>query len=347
METLWLCLVFLMLGVYVVLDGFDLGAGIIHFGVARTPPQRRLVLRTIGPVWDGNEVWLLAAGGTLFMAFPAVYAAAFSGFYLPLMILLWLLILRGLSVELRSHIEHPLWLKLWDVVFSLASGLIAIILGAALGNLVRGVPLNDQGFFFEPLWTNFLVGDDPGILDWYTVPVGLTAFFTVALHGAIWVALKTTGEVHDRSKQLALRLWPAVVLLALLVTVASFVVQPQVAANLARYPWGLVFPGLSVVGLGLLLLFLKRERYLAALLASSTYILGMLTSAVFGIYPYLLPARTAPAELSLSIQNSKAADYGLWIALLWWGIGMTLATIYFVFVYRMFRGKVTLEEEGY
>ena len=196
METLWFCLVAVMIAVYVVLDGFDLGAGIVHLLVARTDAERRQVLRSIGPVWDGNEVWLLAGGGTLYFAFPALYASSFSGFYLPLMMVLWLLILRGISIEFRNHIDSPVWKPFWDAVFGGASALLAIFFGAALGNVVRGVPLDASGEFFLPLWTDFGSGHDAGILDWYTVLVGVAAFLALTVHGALWVALKTEGELE-------------------------------------------------------------------------------------------------------------------------------------------------------
>src|SRR6266704_689570 len=151
MGTLWFCLVALMIAIYVLLDGFDLGAGAIHLFVAKTDEERRQVLASIGPVWDGNEVWLLAAGGTLYFAFPGLYASAFSGFYLPLMIVLWLLILRGISIEVRNHIDSPVWKPFWDVIFAGASALLAIDFGAALGNIVRGAPLDAAGNFFLPL----------------------------------------------------------------------------------------------------------------------------------------------------------------------------------------------------
>src|SRR3984893_11360612 len=154
METVWFCLVAIMVAVYILLDGFDLGAGAIHLLVAKTKEEKRQVIASIGPVWDGNEVWLIAAGGTLFFAFPVLYASSFSGFYLPLMIVLWLLILRGISVEFRSHIAGGVWSPFWDLTFCLSSALLAIFFGAALGNVVRGVPLDAQGYFFEPLWTD-------------------------------------------------------------------------------------------------------------------------------------------------------------------------------------------------
>ncbi len=179
MATLWFMIVAVMVATYVVLDGFDLGAGVIYLFAARTHDERRMILRAIGPVWDGNEVWLLAAGGTLYFAFPQLYASSFSGFYLPLMMVLWLLMLRAIGIEFRTHMENPVWQGFFDVVFCGASGLLAIFLGAALGNVIRGVPLGADGYFFEPLWTDFRVGPHPGILDWYTVLAGVIALVTL------------------------------------------------------------------------------------------------------------------------------------------------------------------------
>ncbi len=215
MSAIWFCLVALMLAAYVLLDGFDLGVGILHLGVARTDAERRAVISTIGPVWDANEVWLLAAGGTLYFAFPALYASGFSGFYLPLMIVLWLLMLRGISLEFRSHVSGPVWTPLCDAVFCGSSALLAIFFGAALGNVVRGVPLDAaSGSFFEPLWTNFRLNSDVGILDWYTIPGrSSAAYFALAQHGSLWLALKTSGAPAERASpplahQLGLRRHP-------------------------------------------------------------------------------------------------------------------------------------------
>src|SRR6476620_10685326 len=149
MTTLWFILVGFMLTMYVLLDGFDLGAGAIAPFIARNEGDRRLILRALGPVWDGNEVWLIAAGGTLFFTFPLLYASSFSGFYLPLMIVLWLLMLRGLSIELRSHVNQPLWWSFFDFLFAMSSLLLAIFFGAAIGNVIRGVPINADGYCFE------------------------------------------------------------------------------------------------------------------------------------------------------------------------------------------------------
>jgi cytochrome d ubiquinol oxidase subunit II len=348
MQTVWFCLVAIMIAMYVVLDGFDLGAGAIHLWVAREDGERQQVMRSIGPVWDGNEVWLLAAGGTLYFAFPALYASGFSGFYLPLMIVLWLLILRGIAVEFRGHLTSSVWLRFWDVVFSCSSLLLAVFFGAALGNVVRGVPLNEQGYFFEALWTNFRLGPNAGVLDWYTIIVGVAALGTLVLHGALWVALKTEGPVHDRSWSLARGIWWIVLILTIVLTAITFKVQPGVPSNLNTHPWGYIFPALALSGLLGMFWFIRKQDELKGFLASCIYIVGMLTSAVFGLYPLILPASTNPAY-SLTVDNAKAADYGLRIGLAWWIVGMILVAAYTYHVYSSFAGKVKAgdTEKGY
>jgi cytochrome d ubiquinol oxidase subunit II len=343
METLWFCLVAAMLIGYVILDGFDLGAGIVHFFVAKSAQERRAVVATIGPVWDGNEVWLIAAAGTLYFAFPALYASSFSGFYLPLMIVLWLLILRGLSIELRNHIESPIWMPLWDALFALSSTLLAVFFGAALGNVVRGVPLDAEGRFFEPLWTNFSPGPQSGILDWYTMLVALAALAALAMHGALWVALKTPEPVAGRAREAASHVWWVVLGATGLITLFTMMLQPQVPANLARWPWGTLFPLLALAGLIGVPWFHARRQDSWAFLASSAYLTGMLASAAFGLYPYVLPASTG-AERGLTVFNAAAGEYGLRVGAVWWTIGMSLAVLYHFFVYRHFAGRVPIGE---
>ena len=345
METVWFILIALMLTAYVVLDGFDLGAGIISPLVARNHDERRLILRAIGPVWDGNEVWLIASGGALFFAFPLLYASSFSGFYLPLMIVLWLLMLRGVGVELRSHVSDPLWWSFFDFVFSVSSLLLAIFFGAAIGNVVRGVPLNSDGYFFEALWTNFRVGTNPGILDWYTVLTGLLALVTLTVHGSHYIAVKTEGEVHNRARRVALFGWLMLVLLTALSLVATIYVRPQILDNFRQSFWGWIIPVLVFGSLVFMPIFRRRGRDLAAFLASTAYIVSMLGGAAFALYPNLLLASTNPSY-SLTIHNAKTGAYGLTVGLVWWLVGIALAIGYFTFIYRMFRGKVGLDQEG-
>jgi len=345
LPNLWFCVVAAMIAVYVVLDGFDLGAGILHLLVARTDAERRAVLASIGPVWDANEVWLLAGGGTLYFAFPALYASSFSGFYLPLMMVLWLLILRGIAIEFREHVQSLVWQPLWDAVFGLASALLAIFFGAALGNVVRGVPLDRAGGFFLPLWTDFTMGKDAGILDWYTVLIAIAALVTLVVHGALWIALKTEGDLELRARRTAARAWWGLAASVIAITLVSFRIQPHLQASFQARPWGYVFPILALAGLVGAPLMNNRVRELPAFLFSCLFILGMLTSAAFGVYPYVLPSNSDPA-LSLTVSNAAAPLYGLKVGLVWFIPGMLLAIGYFVYTYRSFSGKVKLEAES-
>ena len=338
-EIIWFCLVAIMIAGYVILDGFDLGAGIVHLFVARTAEEREQVVRTIGPVWDGNEVWLLAAGGTLYFAFPALYAAAFSGFYLALMIVLWLLILRGIAIELSNHIESPLWKPFWGFIFGASSALLALLYGAALGNVVRGVPLDSNGYFFLPLWTNFSPGREAGIVDWYTLLIGAASFAALTMHGAYWVSLTTRGELRERSRRFASTVWWAVLVLTVVITIASFLIQPHLLEEFVQRPWGYIFPLLAIAGLIGMRIAGLRARQLGAFLFSSLYLTGMLTSVVFGVFPYVLPSNQS-AEASLTVTSAAAARYGLYVGLWWWIPGMFLAGLYSVFVYRRLAARV-------
>jgi len=345
MGTIWFWLVAIMIATYVLLDGFDLGAGAIHLFVAKTDEERRQVLASIGPVWDGNEVWLIAAGGTLYFAFPVLYASAFSGFYLPLMIVLWLLILRGASIEFRNHIKSVVWDPLWDFLFWGSSLLLAVFFGAALGNVVRGVPLDSSGYFFEPLWTNFGLGDETGILDWYTILVGVLALLALMMHGGLWVQMKTDGQVNTRAGKLAGRAWWGVVALTALVTAVTFRIQPQLKENFTTKPWGFLFPLLAVAGIAGVFFELRKRDERKAFFASCAYLMGMLTSVVFGVYPIVLPARNP--VYSLTVTTAKAGAYGLKVGLVWWVLGMILAAGYSTFVYRSFAGKVVVDKDSH
>jgi len=344
--TLWFVLVAFMLAAYVVLDGFDLGAGIIHLVAAKTEEERRSILKAIGPVWDGNEVWLIAAGGTLYFAFPMLYASSFSGFYLPLMIVLWLLMLRAIGIELRSHVNAILWRNFFDVVFSFSSLLLAIFFGAALGNVIRGVPLNAEGYFFEPLWTTLTVNEHPGILDWYTVLTGLMALATLTSHGALYIATKTDGDVSLRARRCASIAWWAVTALTLVGLLATLSVRPQLLDNYRAGVGGMAFPVIVLASLAGMFFFRIKDNDRAAFVSSCVYIAGMLGGVAYGMYPNLLLSSTDPAY-GLTIRNAAAPSYGLAIGLIWWTIGIVIALGYFFYLYRSFKGKVSLEHDGY
>jgi cytochrome d ubiquinol oxidase subunit II len=338
MEIFWFGAVSVMLAVYVVLDGFDFGVGVIHWLVARTDQERRTVLGAIGPFWDGNEVWLLAAGGVLFFAFPRAYSAAFSGFYLPFMIVLWLLILRGIGIEFRSHSPNPLWRQFWDGTFSLASALMALVLGTALGNVVRGVPLDATGLFSMPLFTNLKPGSRPGVFDWYTLMVGVFALLLLAGHGALFLTWKTAGPVHERSKILAWRIWIAIVPLWLLVTVATAGLQWRIFGNLLGRPWTWILVLLILAGLIGVFRFQFTGREQIAFLSSCAFILGILAATMAGNYPNLLRSTLDPAN-NLTAASCASGPAGLRVALIWWPIGIMLTLGYFTYLFRSFSGK--------
>ena len=339
MAALWFWLAAVTIVGYVLLDGFDLGAGIVELLVAKTDSETSQVIRSIGPVWDGNEVWLLVVGGTLVFAFPTLYASAFSGFYLSLMIVLWLLILRGIAIEFRHHLGNPQWQQFWAAIFGLASSALALLFGVALGNVVRGVPVDQSGYFFLPLWTNFLPSGQAGIIDWYTLLVGAASFLTLAVHGSLWVVMKTDGTLQERTRLFAARCWTALMPLMLLMAAASFAIQPHLLEQFRSNPWGGIFPTLAIVGLIGSRVLSAPGRDLEAFLASSLYVLGMLTSVAFAMFPNVLPSNIRP-DLGLTIYNAAAAEHGLFVGLCWFIPGMALAVTYSTVVYRRFAGKV-------
>jgi cytochrome d ubiquinol oxidase subunit II len=351
METLWFMIVAVMVAAYVVLDGFDLGAGVIYLVAAKTAGERQAIMRAIGPVWDGNEVWLLAAGGALYFAFPLLYASSFSGFYLPLMMVLWLLMLRGIGIELHAHMENPVWRGFFDVVFCVSSILLTIFFGAALGNVVRGVPLGPDQYFFEPLWTNFRVnrtiaGTNNGILDWYTVLTGVIALVTLTAHGALYIIVKTENDLNRRSRGVAFWAWPLQVLLTVVGLIATVSIRPGVLDNYKQHAVGFVIPVLVFGALAVMMHAMLRRADKIAFVASALYIVGMLVGAAFGLYPVVLPSSTDPAR-SLTIYNTAAGHHGLTVGFTWWIVGMILALGYFTLLFRMFKGKVQIEGEGY
>src|SRR5262245_53574612 len=249
MELVWFGIASVAIALYVVLDGFDFGAGMLHLLVAKTDSERRQVLSAIGPFWDGNEVWLLAAGGVLFLAFPRVLAVGLSGFYFAIMLVLWVLILRGISIEFRSHVEDSLWRAFWDGTFWIASTLAPVLFGAALGNLVRGVPIDDRGWFTLSLFESFSPFGALGILDWFTVLAGLLGLAALAHHCALFLAWKTDGGVQHRALDVAAKLFPAVVILWLLATIATWFVAPALVDGFRSRPLAWACAALFLAGL--------------------------------------------------------------------------------------------------
>lgn len=346
MGFVWFWLVAVMIVGYVVLDGFDMGVGVLHLFLPGSESERQASLRSIGPVWDGNEVWLLAGGGTLYFAFPLLYASAFSGFYLPLMIVLWLLILRGVSLELRNHLEMGVWRVLLDRLFGIASALLAVFYGAALANVIRGVPLQADGYFFLPLWTNFKPGTVPGILDWYTVIGGVLALVALTLHGALWLSIKVSGELEQRARQIVRPLWMGLAALTVVSLVATIGVRPETLNNYYRYPVTFIVPAGVLASLGGIRWFNRKAQPVRAFLSSCVYLFFMLAGACWGLYPTLLPA-SSHSGFDITLDRAISGPHTLAVGLVWWLFGMALAVGYVVFVYSRFKGKADVEAGGH
>lgn len=343
METLWFWIVSVMVAIYVVLDGFDFGAGVLHLFVAKTDEERQGVLSAIGPFWDGNEVWLLAGGGALFFAFPRVYAAGFSGFYIPLMMVLWLLLLRAISIEFRGLEKSMIWRSLWDGAFFFASALMAIVLGAALGNVVRGVPLNDQGYFSGSLFTDFQPGPNPGALDWYTVTIGLFALAVLAMHGALFLRTKFDGELRARCERVATKLWIGVIAIGALASGLTHIVRPDFFAAIGSRPLAWVCSIAFVLLLLSIPLLIKKTSDAAPFLASAGFIACMLAATAATVFPVMLKSTTDP-RYDLTAANSSAGQLSLNVGFGWWLLAIILTLGYFVFLFRTFRGRIRLGE---
>jgi cytochrome d ubiquinol oxidase subunit II len=338
MVETWFAIVAFMLATYVVLDGFDFGAGALHLVVARSDAERRQVLSAIGPFWDGNEVWLLASGGALFVAFPRVLASGLSGFYLAIMLVLWTLILRGISIEFRSHVAAPLWRAFWDAAFGVASAALAILFGAALGNLVRGLPIGGGGWFELALFTDFSARAPVGILDWYTVAAGVFALVALTAHGALFLAWKTDGVVRRRAGTAARGLLLVSAALWPVLTLATRVASPGFFSAFPQRPVAWLAAFVAASGLATAILANRRGRDGAAFAGSCGFLAGLLGATAACLYPVLLRSASDPA-LSVTAQAAASDAHGLATALGWFALGAPLAVVYVVVQFRLHRGR--------
>jgi cytochrome bd ubiquinol oxidase subunit II len=344
MIAIWYCVVSFMLIVYVVLDGRNFGAGMLHWFVAKTPEERRQVIAAIGPLWSWHEVWLLGFGGTLLGVFPRLMASAFAGYYLALFLILWCLILRGISIEVGGHINDRLWQGFWDFVFVFANFLLAILFGAAAGNVARGVPLDAHGNFSMAFFTDFRVRGYVGLLDWYTVSIAIFAAVILAAHGATYLTLKTEGPVHDRSETCAKYLWAAVVPLFLATSVESWVVRPDLPVSAIYNPF--CWLGLLVIIVSTIVLIsgLSTRREMRAFVGSNLLLAGLLATGGAAFFPVMLYSTLAP-ENSLTAYAVASSPSALFLASLWWPVGFALAIVYFVFISRRYAGKVSVKRD--
>jgi len=344
MIATWYAIVSFMLITYVVLDGRNFGAGMLHWLVARTPEERRQVIAAIGPLWSWHEVWLVGFGGTLIAAFPRLMASAFSGYYLAMMLILWGLIGRGIALEVGGHINDRLWQSFWDFIFVISNLVLAILFGAAAGNVARGVPLDAQGNFSMAFFTNFRTTGYVGLLDWYTIGVAIFAIIILAAHGATYLQLKTEGQVHDRAERWAKTLWMAVIPSFVAISIATWIVRPDLPGRSMSNPFW--WFGLLVIATSAFALTsgLMRHSEMRAFLGSSFVLVGLLVTGSAAIYPVMLHS-TLAAENSLNAYAVASSPKALLIASIWWPIGLVLASLYFVFISRRYLGKVSVQRD--
>ncbi len=355
MELFWYIVLMTMLAVYVILDGYDFGAGIIHLFFTKTEKDKKAITSAIGPFWDANEVWLVAAGGVLFFAFPTLYASSFSGFYLPLMMILWLLIFRAIGLELRGQVHNKMWEAIWDKAFGIASLLLALFFGIALGNVVRGVNLGnvvngvstqEAHYFFLPLWnpTFSPQAEQLGIIDWFTLLLGIVGVVALTIHGANWIIFKTNSGLNPKLKKVVFKLNIALLILVIVSLSVWHIIEPNPFQNFLEHPWLWIFPLLTFSGLFGLFKVRTFKKDGLGFFFSSLFLLGGLTSTVTSIFPKVLPS-TNNVNPSLTLYNVAANDYGLSVGMSWFFIAIVLVIIYMVVQYRVFKGK--MDNVGY
>jgi cytochrome d ubiquinol oxidase subunit II len=337
MNVTWFFVLGAMLTAYTVLDGYDLGVGSLSLWIAKNDDERRVVLNSIGPVWNGNEVWLLAAGGMLVVSFPRVYAAGFSGFYLALMLVLWLLILRGVSIEFRSQSRNPLWRALWDAGFWVGSILLALLLGVALGNVVRGLPIGADGYF---------QGTFALMLNPYALLTGILTVVVLAWHGANYLRVKTEGALFERAVRWSRTLWWITLGMVIVTTVATFIMLAGSPRTFQVYPAAWVIPFFIPVALVWGFLSRGSERSPAAFRSSVVLIIALMLTSALTVFPNLLPSTVSP-QYSLNIYNAASSPHALRVSLIANAFGMIAVIIYHTYVHRVFHGKVKLEEGHY
>lgn len=337
LNTVWFVLVGVLFTGYVILDGFDLGVGVLHLFVAKKDEERRVFLNAIGPVWDGNEVWLVTGGGALFAAFPAVYATVFSGFYTAFMALLCALIFRAVAIEFRSKHESPRWRWFWDRSFAAGSLASSLLIGVAMGNIAWGVPVDARGEF---------AGTFLGLLHPYPLLMGVTTVALFGMHGAIYLVLKTEGELQARLRKRVNGFIIAFILSYVILTLATLLYLPRITEAFRQHPWffALVVP--VILAIANIPREINRGREFFAFLSSCAAMAGLM--AIFGIgnYPYLVYSNPI-AEHSLTAFNAASSHKTLGVMLTIALIGIPVVLAYSVSIYWIFRGKVKLDKMSY
>ena len=344
MITLWYGILAFMLTTYIVLDGRNFGAGILHWIVARNQQERRQVIAAIGPLWSWHEVWLVATGGVMVMAFPRLMATSFSGCYLALMLIIWCLLLRGISIEVRGHMKDRLWQEFWDAVFVFSNVLLAVLFGAAFGNIARGVPLTPDGGFYLPFFTDFGIRGNVGLLDWYTVPVALFCVLILTAHGATYLTMKTRDAVHERSLKLARSLWLTVIPAFVMITILTWFVRPQLLEGIGGRPLAWMTLVICVASVNTIVSGFRRQRERLTFLGSTFLLFGLLMTGAAALYPVLLFS-TTDANLQMTATDCASPGSSLVIGVVWWIPALILAFGYVYIVQRYYSGKVNVSKD--
>lgn len=337
LNSIWFFLIGVLLVGYAILDGFDLGVGVLHL-FSKTEKERRINLNAIGPVWDGNEVWLLTGGGALFAAFAKVYATIFSGFYIAIMLLLTAFIFRAVSLEFRSKLASKTWRKIWDWAFGLGSLIPAILLGVAVGNILRGVPITAAGEW---------AGSFLGLLNPYALLIGVLSLTMFSMHGAVYLTMKTTGALRSKFQKIAGNLWIVLVSLYVIATTATLFVSPFLfKAKFYHSILFWVFFLLLLVSILLLPVFLGSKKWFAAFVASSGTIAGMAALGGLSLFPRLVPS-LINLDYSFTIYNAANTPYTLTVMLIIALTGVPIMLAYTGWIYFLFKGKVVLTPNSY
>lgn len=357
MEIFWYGIIAAILTMFFILDGYDFGAGIIHLFFAKSEKDKEVIAKSAGLFWDSNEVWLVAGGGLLFMAFPTFYASVFSGFYLPLIIVLWLIMFRAIGLEFRSQFKFQLWKSIWDTSFGVSSLLLALFFGIALGNIVRGVNLGgvehgeslyEGHYFFLPLWDSSFspLSETPGVIDWFTIVIGLIAVVALAIHGANWIILKTNASVNAKLKSVIFYLNIALSALTIFSLAVWQMINPDALSNFMSKPYLILFPLIYFTGIIGLFFIKKIKKDIHAFFLSTMLIIGGITSSLASLFPVILPSTNTVHE-GLTIYNTSSSAYGLSVAMYWGLLGLTLVVIYFIVQKRMMAGKIDHMDYGH
>lgn len=340
LNTIWFLLVGVLIIGYAILDGFDLGVGVIQL-FTKDENERRININAVGPVWDGNEVWLLTGGGALFAAFPVVYATVFSGFYLAFMLLLLFLIFRAVSFEFRKFSETPEAKKKWDLAFALGSTVPALLYGVAIGNVMKGLPIEIvDGKIVSHI--TFL-----GLLNPFAILIGLTGFAMFVMQGAIYMTMKTEGAHQEKMIKWANGAWIAFVSLYVISTIVTMFVASYLFQGIMKNVLFWIVFLLLLIGIIYIPIGLKNRKFGLSFFASSLTIATVIGVLAISLYPNLVPSSIDLENFSLTIYNASSSQYTLKTMLIIALIGMPIVIAYTVFIYRVFKGKVIITKDSY